>query len=388
MIRREDIRELAEFESPQGCALSFYFQPATPQNQSHREEVILAKDLVRNTLRAAEKNGKNGCARADLERIQELAENLRGNQGRAKAVFACSTGKIWRQFDLPPRLAGTCLFVNRRFHLKPLASILDQVPKVFVALVDRAKARLLEVTMDEAREREKLEDELPRRGRSDGWLGYDAGHIERHVENEAMHHFKKVAERLKEAAENGSCEHLIVGCRDETWPEFESHLHTYVKERLLGHFGADPATATAEQVRVQAERMVREYQEERRRALVREVTGEAHRNGRGALGLRRVLRSLETGEVQALLLGRNFAAHGVECLNCGHLDIRAASDCSVCGHPTLEVPDIADALIGAAIRKGIEVVYVADDPEFEKTGNIAAWLRFRADQNTPMKLAV
>ncbi len=387
MIRREDIRELAEFESPQGCALSFYFQPSTPQNKSHREEVILIKDLVRNTLRAAEKNGKNGCARADLERIQEFAESLRGNQGRAKAVFACGTGKVWREFDLPPRLPGSSLFVNRRFHLKPLASILDQVPRVCAVLVDRSRARLFDIEMDAARERAKLESELPRRARTEGFIGYDAGHIERHFENEARNHFKKVAERLKEMHENGACENLIVGGRDETWSEFESHLHPYVKERLLGRFFIDPVTASADQGRKESMRIIREFQDKHRRELLREVMGEAHRNGRGAVGLRRVLRSLETGEVQALLLGRSFAAHGVECLNCGHLDIRPASDCVVCGHPTLEVEDIGDSLIGAAIRKGLEVVYV-DDPEFEKTGNIAALLRFRADQNTHMKLAV
>jgi len=37
MITREEIRQLAQFESPAGCAVSFYFQPQTPQNKSHRE---------------------------------------------------------------------------------------------------------------------------------------------------------------------------------------------------------------------------------------------------------------------------------------------------------------------------------------------------------------
>ena len=63
IMTREDIHELAQFQTKQGeaCALSFYFQPRTPQNKSHREEAILAKDLVRNALREAEKGGKNGC---------------------------------------------------------------------------------------------------------------------------------------------------------------------------------------------------------------------------------------------------------------------------------------------------------------------------------------
>ncbi len=387
MIKREDIRELAEFESPQGCAVSFYFQPWTPRDKSHRDEVILVKDLVRSALQNAEKHGRNGCARADLERILQFAEHLHGNRSKAKAVFACGTRNFWREFDLPPRLRETSLFVNRRFHLTPLALILDQAPKACVALVDRSKARLFDLWMDELHERESFADELPRRGRSDGFSGYDAGHAERHVEHEALHHFKKVADRLKELHENGHCERLIIGCRDETWPVFEPHLHPYLRERLLGHFAVDAATATAEQIRENAQRIVLGHQASRKQGLIREVTGEAHRNARGALGPRRVLRSLETGEVQTLLLGRNFAMPGVDCSNCGHLDIHVAERCAVCDHPTRQLDDVADAVIGLAIRAGIEVVYVADDPQFEKIGNVAALLRFRADQNTPMKLA-
>mgnify|MGYP006187185171 CR=1 FL=1 len=73
MITRENIRELAEFQSAEGTAISFYYQPETPQNKSHRGEAILVKDLVREALRDAETRGRNGKARADLERIVEIA---------------------------------------------------------------------------------------------------------------------------------------------------------------------------------------------------------------------------------------------------------------------------------------------------------------------------
>ncbi len=387
MIRREDIRELAEFDSPQGCALTFYFQPAPPQNKSHREEQILLKDLVRDALREAEKNGKNGCARTDLERVLQMAEHLYGNHARAKAVFACSSRQFWREFDLPPRLPHTALFVNRRFHLKPLAAILDQAPVTCVCLVDRARARMFELAADEIQERAQLQQELPRRGRSDGFSGYDAGHAERHVDHEATHHFKRVADRLRELHENGGCERLVIGCRDETWPEFEPHLHTYLRERLLGHFATDVANATAEQVKENAAGIIAAHELNRKQVLIREVTGEAHRNGRGALGPRRVLRSLETGEVQTLLLGSNFRAAGIECPNCGHVDIHLSETCPMCGHATRQLEDISDAILGNAIRNGIEVLYISGDKEFESIGNIAALLRFRADQNTSMKLA-
>src|SRR3989442_12124748 len=121
MISREELRQLASFEcqSPNEIAISFYFQPSTPQDQSHREEAILVKDLVRKTLQELQLNGRNRDAIEDLEKILHLAEGLHGNQARAKAVFAGSGGSLWREFDLPPSPPATKPFVNRSFHLNP-----------------------------------------------------------------------------------------------------------------------------------------------------------------------------------------------------------------------------------------------------------------------------
>lgn len=383
MITREDIRELAQFQSDNNhaCALSFYFDPRTPQNKSHREEAILVKDLVRNAMRETGKNWKNGT-RDDLERILTMAENLHGNQARAKAVFACGEKNFWREFDLPSKVGGTQLFVNRQFHLKPLAELFGAQPRLWAAVVDRQKARFFDLRADELTEREGLFRTPPvRQGRSDGFGGYDGGHAQRRVEDEAMHHFKDVAEHLKNALDGGAFEKLVIGCHEMNWRELEAQLHPYVKQRVLGHFSADVAKLSNDQIREQASRILRESQEQRRHELVREALEQAKSNNRGVTGLRRALRSLELGEVQTLLVGETFHHAAVECTSCGHVDAHVVRNCPACGHETRELADVCDAIIPIAIRRDIELFYVKDDPEFDRAGNIAALLRFRADQS-------
>ena len=386
MITRENIRELAGFESCEGCALSFYYQPSTPKDKSHREELILVKDVVRNALREAEKNGKNGGAREDLQKILDMAEHLHGNGGRAKAVFASSRDNFWREFDLPARLADTRVFVDRRFHLRPLTALADVMPRLLIVVADKTKARFFELWMDDITEREKLTNELPRRGRSDGFAGYDAGHAERHVEHEAMHWYKRLAERMRELQESGY-ERFLVGCREENWPEFEPYLHPYVRQRFVGHFAIDPATATIVQVREAAEALYNVFRDNRRKGLVRDAIGGAHSNGRGAIGLKRVLMALETGEVQTLLIARSFKAPAVQCGHCGHVDSGMTENCASCGQPTQVLEDVADALLRIGLRNGVEIIHIPDDPDLVAAGGVAALLRFRADQNTEEKKA-
>ncbi|MGA7905990.1 MAG: hypothetical protein WCA16_01190, partial [Candidatus Sulfotelmatobacter sp.] len=241
MITREQIRELAEFEDQESCALTFYFQHTAPRNKAHKEETILTKDLAREALHRLESKGKCESARADLDRMVRLSQEWLGNGARAKGVFACAAKGFWREYDLPARLTGTDFFVDRHFHLKPLARMLGAFPRLGVVLVDRHRARLFDLRLGELAEREGFFHPLIRRGRSDGFAGYDGGHAQRRVDDEARQHFKVVAEFLKAALEKNVFEKWILGCQESHWPQFEPLLHPYVAQRLLGRFPADVA---------------------------------------------------------------------------------------------------------------------------------------------------
>src|SRR6478736_4982567 len=181
MLSREDLRQLAEFECRPGqFATSFYFQPTVARDKSHREDGIQAKELVRRTIQELELNHGSQAAIDDLHRILRMVESLHGNHGAAKVVFSNSGQSIWREFDLPPVSFPTRLFVNRRFHLKPLAALFSEYPRLWVAMADRHNARVLAIEFGELREEMSVTNPMPRHGRSDGYAGYDAGHTQRH----------------------------------------------------------------------------------------------------------------------------------------------------------------------------------------------------------------
>ena len=383
-ITREQIRELAEFQDDKSCAVSFYYQPSTPRNKAHKEDTILIKDLAREALHAVESKGRKDCARADIDRVLRLTGELRSNGTQSKAIFACADKKIWREYDLAPTLPGTQMFVDRRFHLKPLAHLLGAVPLLGIVLIDKHRARIFDLRLGELTEREDLFHPLPRRGRSDGFGGYDGGHAQRRVEDEVRQHFKHVADSLKELLERGAFENWILACQDAQVPMLEPQLHPYVKSALIGHFHADLAHANRDEIRAEAQQILDRWQNKRRREMVSDVLGQARSNSRGATGLRRVLRSLELGEVQSLIIGENFQAHAVECGWCGHVDAHLVNFCPVCGRGTQEVVDVAEAILPRVIRQNIELFYVKDEPEFDGVGNIAALLRYRSDNVQPI----
>ena len=180
-MTRDEIRELAVFQADEtkgACALSFYFQPDPPQDRSHRREAIVAKDIVKHALKSAAAIGKNGSLHADLDRVLDLATNLRGH-ARGKAVFACSAQNFWKEYELPLDLGTTQIYLQPRFQLKPLAALLGAQPALCVAVVDRQRARFFDLRLDDVRERGAMVHLLSRNGSSYGYNGYEAGHAER-----------------------------------------------------------------------------------------------------------------------------------------------------------------------------------------------------------------
>jgi peptide subunit release factor 1 (eRF1) len=384
MMTRNEIRELAAFQADEtkgAYALSFYFQPDPPQDCSRRREAIVAKDVVKQALKSIAPNGKNGPLHADLERVLDLATSLRGN-ARGRAVFACSAQNFWKEYELPPHLGATRIYLQPRFQLKPLAALLGAQPALSVAVVDRQRARFFDLRLDDLRERGAIVHMLSRNASSYGFNGYDAGHAERRVSEEALQHFKAVSERLLADFEKGIWERLIVGCQDANWSEFESNLHPYVKKRLIGRFSADVASVSNEAIRDHAGALLNQWITERASTKLSEALDLAKANGRGVTGLRRVLQALETGEVQSIFLVENYSARAVECPNCRHLDAHLTPLCVACGHPTRELADVCDAIIPIAIRHDIELFYFKERTDLDRAGNIAALLRFRSDQRT------
>jgi peptide subunit release factor 1 (eRF1) len=254
--------------------------------------------------------------------------------------------------------------------------------------MDRHRARTFDLRLGELTEIEGLFQPLSRKGRSDGYAGYDAGHAQRRVDDEVRQHYKAVAAALKLFMEKGVFEKWILGCQEAHCAQLQAQLHPYLSDALLGRFTADVVHITAEEIRSRAEEIVARWQDERRRKLVDQALTQARSHGRGVTGLRRVLRSLELGEVQTLLIGDHFEAHAVECSGCGHMDAHLVQFCPVCGKATQEIVDVGEAILPRVISRDVEMFYVQDDAEFDKVGNIAALLRFRAEPMHGVDVAI
>lgn len=385
-ITGEELSGLAKFWSQRGDALSLYYRaPAPPTELAHREELIYAKDKIKEAL--GKLRGNSAADRADVERMLERVLEMKGNGRRAKIIFACPREKLWREFDMPGDFALR-LDAGSSFTLAPLIAQQQGRRRYCIALADRNRARLLLLESREISEHSQVLDEDDKEKiRTTGTS--KSVHLERKKDEKVRRHFSFLADHLLHFYEHQDYDCLIVGCRDDMWPEIEAELHPRIRRILAGRFATDPGCATCDEIQEKAQAIVDAQDREDESRLVERTVGAAAANGLGAVGLTAVIDALEKGEVRTLLWTDRPQAErrGASlCENCGHLEPEALEACTLCGAHMRRFADAQEALLRHALGRSIEVRQL-HSTKLPQPDGIAAWLRFRAELNTPQALA-
>jgi rubrerythrin len=381
----EEWKELAQFWRTEGDALSLYFKAPAPTELAHREDVIYAKDKIKEAL--GKLRGNSAADRSDIGRILGRVAAMKGNGRRARVIFACARQGLWREFDLGGDFALR-LDVGCSFTLAPLMAQQQGRRRYCIALADRNRARLLLLENREISEHSQVLDEDDKEKiRTTGTS--KSVHLERKKEEKARRHFSSLADHLLHFYEHEDYDYLIVGCRDEMWPEIEAELHPQVRRILVGRFATDPGFAGCEEIEEKAQAIVDARDREDEERMVEKIVGAAAANALGAVGLKAVISALEKGEVRTLLWTgeKQSERRGASlCENCGHLEAEAPDACPMCGARMRRFADAEEALLRHALGRSIEVrqLHYAKLPQPE---SMAAWLRFRAEINTPQALA-
>lgn len=384
MMSNKELNELASFFTETNDAFSLYFEPYTPTDLSHRDEYIVAKERIQETI-----GGMHAVApgsRAMVERAIETVAEMEGNHGLSKVIFACARRNFWREYDLPGKF-GIRAEMGQTFAIAPLVTQQENQPCFGILLADRNHTRILLLQAREIRE-------LSQDSREDQWKFRTTGtkksvHLERAKEQPVLKHFASVAQQLLRLHQQVRFEGLLVGCRQELWPEIESEFPSDLRRIVLGHFAVDPGLVSLQEVREKAEKIIAQHDSEELNVLAQRAANAEAASGLGAIGLAQVCEALERDEVRTLLwpdprgwFGRSAAM----CAHCGHLDLKMTAKCALCGNEMRKFMRADEALVRKALSGGVEIRalrHTSLHPEEQ----ISALLRFRAERNTPQALA-
>ncbi len=375
---RPDLETLTKFKGRDDLVTSFYLD--TDKGRLNRKEIQVS---MKNLLTAARlqvesmdasKEKKESLGR-DLDLIAEhCSQHLAAMNAAGLAIFSCSRQKFWLPVELPhgPR---NRIVLDSTFYVRPLDAILDRYSRICVLLLGRREAEWSEIVMGEIRPIERISSDVPGKVKEGGFEGTSAKRIERHLDARLHEHFKKAAQVTFDLFKKHSFDWLFVGYEDNHHVDFESLLHSYLKEKIKGRMKSRPGDAPAKVLResLELEDQIKKAEEE---ATVQKLIAELERGGRACSGLRDTLARLNVFEVQSLVVTHNFSKPGRICPTHKFLYVDELK-CPVCEKKTDILVDVIDEAIETALKRSCGVKHITPPSKLDRYGHIGAFLKYK-----------
>ena len=285
----------------------------------------------------------------DVDAFRDYVRVFERGSTRGLALFSCSAAGRWAEVGVHRALPDRAV-VARDPYVLPLEAAVESFESYCTVLVDREKARIFLARAGRIDEETDLFDDVPGRHDQGGWA---QARFQRHIQDHVGRHLKHVADELLRYERRRRFDHLILAGPDETVAEFERSLHDYLRRRVVGTRSL-PMASSVKDVLACALDVEDRREEERERATVERLKGEAAAGRQAVIGLPSSLAALNEARVDTLVVPIGRSAAGVRCPRCGWLALEGSA-CPVCSAGTEPVPDVVDAGVAKALQQRARV---------------------------------
>lgn len=375
MLTHEEISKLSRLERLGSPIISFYLN-LSPEVTWKKIMGVVLKDLLKEGREqigrlAIGKEDREFLAK-DLKAIEDYLKDFVRNREQGLALFSQNKNERFFAYPLYHPLPNQ-IVVENDICLSPLVNLMRQHRRYCVVTVNQKRARLFEFFLGHLQDRMEIADAIPKKVMAAGYKGYEGKRMDRHAQEGVHHHLKLVADRTFEFFKKYRFDELVIGGEKQVLPVFESVLHSYLKEKLVGRFQLS-SDADIPAIEEAARTIEIEHQAKRDLELVHQLEIATNKQGTAVTGLDGTLEALFRGNAYRLIVRENFTAPGYHCSACSVL--RAdGSICPLCARPLVPVRDIINQAVEIALHQKTDVWHISSQIPFPD--GIGAFLRFR-----------
>ncbi|MBA2333186.1 MAG: hypothetical protein H0V94_10395 [Actinobacteria bacterium] len=309
--------------------------------------------------------------KADFERLQRFfGEGLDRDGAHGLAVFAAGLDGEWRVLPLSSFVPDSARVADD-FLLALLVPLVGRGNGALVAVVNREQGRVLVLSDGRLDELVDRTEDAPSRHDQGGW---SQARFQRHIENVAHEHYKRVAAELERVFRRLERPRIVVACSEDVRPEFAAVLQSEVADAVVGWVAVEQHAGPPELLEA-VQPILEQWRAGCERELVERWREETGRKARGVAGWRETLEAASDGRVETLLYQDDANRGAFRCPSCG----RASVDLETCpldGVKTDSRDDGLDLAIRLTLAHGGDVHAVEHRRDLDPVEVIGAILRF------------
>src|SRR5580765_7283206 len=313
------LRELAALRAGNALAISLFvgLDPATaPTSTDAATKINSLVDEAHRTAvssRGELTHDQKLGLQSDFERIRDFFANEFDRAGvQGVALFAAGLDGFWSANALSEAVQDD-VYVGPDFSVAPLVPLVGRGEGAIVAVVDRERGLLFQLTNARLEPLADLSEEQP--GRHDQG-GRAQARFQRHIDELARDHLRAVATDLDGHVRRGVAKHVVVVGPEEARAAFADLLSLETQHAVVGSTAGEGYATPTELLELAAPFLDGARRAEETSALKR-WQEEAGRSGRAASGWDETLEAASDGRVELLLFQEGVDRLAYECPSCG-----------------------------------------------------------------------
>ena len=360
-----DLTKLSNISTPNRTCLSVYL--ASPKSVYD-----LDKQLER-----AKQVLKRGGEKSETEHFEENAKIIKKYLAQnpmtsgSMCLFACWIVDFFEVYRLSVQVADE-LRVDSSPYILPLAELQDDYEDVAVVVADNKKTRIFVVSSAVGGEEEVITGNVKNHVRKGGW---SQQRYERRRDKQLLHYAREIVAALKKLDQAESFRRIIFVGGKEILRIIYENLPPILKKRAC-----KKAIDLSKGEHVINRDIMELFEEQERQSeedLWEKIRAEYLRGGLGIVGLEEVLRAAKTGQIDSLLVDRNFKPKGKRCRDCGHRAGPGKETCTQGGSSSGFEVDLVNEIVELVKQSGGHVDLANPIDTLSQAGLIAALTRYK-----------
>jgi hypothetical protein len=369
------LRELAAARAPRGAFLTVTLSTSRLDDWRQFAPTFLNSELTRVIRERGSSKEEKHVLQGELDEIGAVLQYDLTPRTQGLALFADGEGGIYQRIELPFRLVNRMVFEPSPY-VRPVVHALSLLEPFVVARVSRDESSLYLV--DEwgvVREDDLTGPWLRTSDRETGELSVKDYFAAARQDSLVELHYKEVATTLAKWLEGPAVRRVVLCAQHDIASAFRRALPPPVTPKVVAEIPFD-AAITTNQMLVNARAAANNARQQELVKLVGRINESRGANGRGAAGFDEVQGGLERGQIQTMVVDRNYRPPGWTCPDCDWAGLAPVERCPMCGGAPVPIADAAGELVRLAILQSSRVEVAEDIPALNEMGGIAALLRF------------
>jgi peptide chain release factor subunit 1 len=299
---------------------------------------------------------------ATIKNVEGIIKKILKNN---LAIFASHKNDFLRYTTLPVKV-NNILTVDSSPYIRPLARILDEWESFSLVLINSNYAKIFTISLGKVDETKKLSADIINKHKKGGCSQARFNRLRKGAINVFL---SDVVELL----EKRSDDKIIIAGPGTIKKQFIEKLTKNLKEKIVDVI--DIGIEDEKELLKKSTYLILEKEKRDSIQAVQNLKDEILKDGLATYGIEDTLKAVKNGQVELLIIEKNYKQSGWICEKCQVVERGAKRVCPYCGNRT-SIVDLIEEILEFAERTDAEIEFT-DDKEISALGHVGAILRYK-----------